>query len=63
MDNSSHHELLEILEEGRATNALSKLPRRILTRPELFLLILLRLYVLLAIPVVAYAFIHAMNVK
>jgi len=63
MDIDSNHELLEILEEGRATAALAKLPRRTLTRPQLILLILLRLYVLLAIPVVAYAFIHAMNVK
>jgi len=63
MDIETDHELLDILAEGRATAALSKLPRKTLTRPQLALLILLRLYVLLAIPIVAYAFIHAMNVK
>lgn len=37
------------------------LPRRHIGRGVLLLLILLRLYVFLAIPLVAYAFIHALN--
>jgi uncharacterized BrkB/YihY/UPF0761 family membrane protein len=37
-----------------------KYPRRRLGRGILALLILLRLYVILAIPVVGYAFVHAM---
>ena len=36
------------------------LPRRKLSRGVVVLLVLLRVYVLLAIPVVAYAFIHAL---
>jgi len=63
MDMETHQELLDILAEGRADAAIARLPRKTLTRPQLALLILLRLYVVLAIPVVAYAFIHAMNVK
>jgi len=63
MDMETNRELLMMLEEGRATDALSKLPRRVLTGPILFLMIALRLYIFLAVPVVAYAFIHAMNVK
>jgi hypothetical protein len=39
----------------------AKLPRRKLGRGTLALLILLRVYVLLAIPVVVYAFIRAIN--
>jgi hypothetical protein len=38
------------------------LPRRQLGRFTLGLLIFLRVYVILAIPVVAYAFIHALHV-
>jgi hypothetical protein len=38
-----------------------KLPRRKLGRGTLALLILLRVYVLLAIPIVIYAFIRALN--
>jgi hypothetical protein len=63
MDMETSRELLMMLEEGRATAALAKLPRRVLTGPILYLMIALRLYIFLAIPVVAYAFIHAMNVK
>jgi hypothetical protein len=37
------------------------LPRRKLSKGILLLLILLRLYVFLAIPLVAYAFIHALT--
>jgi hypothetical protein len=39
----------------------TRLPRRKLGRGTLALLILLRVYVLLAIPVVAYAFIQALR--
>jgi hypothetical protein len=39
----------------------ARLPRRKLTRGMLALLILLRVYVLLAIPLVAYAFIRALS--
>jgi hypothetical protein len=39
----------------------ARLPRRKLGRGTLALLILLRVYVLLAIPVVAYAFIRALR--
>jgi hypothetical protein len=37
------------------------LPRRHLGRGVLALLVLLRVYVLLAIPVVGYAFVHALR--
>jgi hypothetical protein len=37
-----------------------KLPRRSLGRGTLTLLILLRIYVLIAIPIVGYAFVHAL---
>jgi hypothetical protein len=37
-----------------------KLPRRRLGRATLSLLILLRVYVLIAIPIVGYAFVHAL---
>jgi hypothetical protein len=40
----------------------SKLPRRALGRGVLTLLILLRIYVVLAVPIVAYAFIRALGV-
>jgi hypothetical protein len=36
------------------------LPRRTLGRGTLFLLILLRVYVVIAIPIVGYAFVHAL---
>jgi hypothetical protein len=39
----------------------AKLPRRKLSRATLALLILLRIYVILAIPVVAYAFVRALS--
>ncbi len=39
----------------------AKLPRRKLGRCTLALLILLRIYVILAIPVVAYAFVRALS--
>ena len=39
-----------------------KLPRRSLGRGTLSLLILLRVYVVIAIPIVGYAFVHALLV-
>jgi hypothetical protein len=36
------------------------LPRRKLTQPALIFLGLLRLYVLVAVPIVCYAFVHAL---
>jgi hypothetical protein len=41
--------------------SLPPLPRARLSRTTMALLIALRLYVLLAIPLVAYAFIHALR--
>ena len=35
-------------------------PRRVLGRGELALLVALRVYVVIAIPIVAYAFVHAL---
>ena len=53
--------LIGALEPGQFTAATQcKLPRRKLGRGTLVLLVLLRIYVILAIPVVAYAFIHAL---
>lgn len=43
-----------------AAATLPPLPRRVLGRGTLALLILLRLYVAVAIPVVGYAFVHAL---
>ena len=40
--------------------ALPPLPRRVLGRGTLALLVLLRAYVAVAVPVVGYAFVHAM---
>ncbi len=54
-------ELAHALEPGQLTAATErKLPRRKLGRGVLSLLILLRVYVVLAIPIVGYAFVHAM---
>ena len=60
---SQHDEaLLRVLQTAQfdAVNR-AKLPRRELTRGTLALLILLRIYVILAIPIVAYAFIRAVS--
>jgi hypothetical protein len=38
------------------------LPRRVLSKGTILLLILLRVYVLLALPVVGYAFVHAIKI-
>ncbi len=57
-----HPTLVETLEPGQRTaSTQAKLPRRALGRGTLALLILLRVYVLLAIPIVAYAFVHALE--
>jgi hypothetical protein len=54
--------LISALEPGQFTAARqTRLPRRVLGRGTLALLILLRIYVVIAIPIVAYAFIHALR--
>jgi hypothetical protein len=51
------------LEPGQLTAATQRpLPRRTLGRGTLALLILLRVYVVIALPIVGYAFIHALLV-
>ena len=53
--------LIGALEPGQVTAATQhKLPRRKLGRGTLGLLILLRVYVVIAIPIVGYAFVHAL---
>ena len=53
--------LIGALEPDQLTSAKQRpFPRRNLSRGVLALLIALRVYVLIAIPVVAYAFIHAL---
>ncbi|MDR3521169.1 MAG: hypothetical protein P4L54_06085 [Acidocella sp.] len=55
-------ELIGLLEQAQLAGAKARpLPRRHLGKATLTLLIALRLYVILAIPVVAYAFIHALS--
>ncbi len=53
-------ELIHSLETGQLTAARSPLPRRHLGRGTLVLLFLLRIYVLVAIPIVCYAFVRAL---
>ena len=49
------------LEPGQHSAAAArKLPRRKLGRGTLALLVLLRIYVVVAIPIVGYAFVHAL---
>jgi hypothetical protein len=56
--------LLEALEPGQLTNATqTPLPRRALGRGTITLLILLRVYVVIAVPIVGYAFIRALRVS
>ncbi len=56
--------LLKVLETTQFDAASrTKLPRRVLGRGTLALLILLRIYVILAVPIVAYAFIHAIGAR
>ena len=53
--------LIGALEPSQLTAATQhKLPRRSLGRGTLTLLILLRVYVVIAIPIVLYAFVHAL---
>ncbi len=54
-------ELISALDPAQLT-AVTRcpLPRRRLGRGELGLLILLRVYVIVAIPIVGYAFVHAL---
>lgn len=52
---------LSALEPGQlAAETLKPLPRRKLGRGVVALLVILRIYVLIAVPLVAYAFIHAL---
>ncbi|OYV24762.1 MAG: hypothetical protein B7W99_00725 [Rhodospirillales bacterium 20-58-10] len=54
--------LIGLLEQAQLASAKScPLPRRHLGKATLAILIALRVYVILAIPVVAYAFIHALS--
>ena len=54
-------EALSALEAGQLAQARAgRLPRRRLGRTTLALLVLLRIYVLLAVPIVGYAFVHAL---
>jgi len=56
--------LIGALEPGQLTASKERpLPRRELGRGVLTLLILLRVYVVLAIPLVVYAFVQALNPK
>ncbi len=53
--------LISALEPSQLTTATEQqLPRRSLGRGSVALLILLRVYVIVAIPIVCYAFIHAL---
>ena len=57
----NHDQLLDALEPGQLTAATEHpLPRRNLGRGTLVLLVLLRVYVVVAIPIVGYAFVHAL---
>ena len=55
---AEHRALIEALELVAATKR--PYPRRVLSRGVLALLIALRVYVVIAIPIVAYAFVHAL---
>lgn len=56
--------MLDALEPGQLTNATqTKLPRRALGRGAVALLVLLRVYVVIAVPIVVYAFVHALGVQ
>ena len=53
---------LAVLEPSQlSTVTRAPLPRRKLGRGVVILLVLLRIYVLLALPIVAFAFIHALS--
>ena len=54
--------LISALESGQFTAATqTPLPRRVLGRGTLVMLMLLRIYVVIAVPIVGYAFIHALG--
>ncbi len=56
-----HQALIEALEPSQLAAAAKRpYPRRVLGRGELALLVALRVYVVIAIPIVAYAFVHAL---
>jgi hypothetical protein len=56
--------LMDALEPAQLTLATQQpLPRRVLGRGTLALLVLLRIYVVIAIPVVGYAFFHALHAR
>jgi hypothetical protein len=58
---AEHQALIEALEPGQLVAAAKRpYPRRVLGRGELALLVALRVYVAIAIPIVAYAFVHAL---
>jgi hypothetical protein len=53
--------LITALEPSQLTAATNvPLPRRDLGRPTVMLLIALRVYIFIAVPIVAYAFVHAL---
>jgi hypothetical protein len=55
-------ELLRVLEDSQRSEAKQRpYPRRALGRGTMALLIILRLYVICALPLVAYSFIHALS--
>ena len=59
---SDHSEWLDALEPSQLTAAAeTPIPRRKLPRSVVVLLIVLRIYVFVAAPLVAYAFIHALR--
>jgi hypothetical protein len=53
--------LIDALEPGQLTATTSvPLPRRALGRTTLIMLVALRVYIFLAVPIVGYAFVHAL---
>ncbi len=57
-------DLLRLLEDSQRSEAKqTPYPRRVLGRGTMALLIMLRLYVICALPLVAYSFIHALAAK
>ncbi|MGH7706902.1 MAG: hypothetical protein ACREM6_03065 [Vulcanimicrobiaceae bacterium] len=59
--NWSHDDLTALEPEQRTTATRPPLPRRTLDSRTVVLLTVLRVYVLVAIPLVVYAFIRALN--
>ena len=57
-------QLISALEPSQLSNATEQpLPRRKLGRGSVALLILLRVYVAITIPIVCYAFVHALQTQ